>query len=196
MAEYAWSATETWTLTSLFTVGRNMLSRCTLIFVTMAFLLGCETSVKPQGDPIYGEHLLSAVDIDDMQSSIDVQSLMTETADSVNRSLTKLARIEQATHPNAKLPPAPDPESVHMAEVASIDWNGPIEPLIRKIAKASGYRVRILGTAPAIPVLVSVNAKSLPLADILRDMTYQAEHHASVVLYAKQRVIELRYPGA
>lgn len=175
-----------------------LFSRYTLTITALTLALsGCgPTSTVPQGDDSYGDDLLSSVDLDEMRSSIDVQSLMTESADSVSRSLTKLAKIEQATHPNAKLPPAPDPVSVHLAEMASVDWNGPIEPLVKKIAGASGYKVRILGNAPTIPILISVNAKNTPLADILRDITYQAQHHATVVLYAKQRVIELRYPGA
>ena len=38
-----------------------------------------------------------------------------------------------------------------MGGVTSIDWSGPIEPLLRQIAHASDYRLRVLGTRSGYP---------------------------------------------
>ncbi|MDQ2994373.1 MAG: DotD/TraH family lipoprotein, partial [Pseudomonadota bacterium] len=78
---------------------------------------------------------------------------------------------------------------------ASIDWTGPVEPLVRRIAMASNYRVRIMGPRPAIPIIVQVSTQDVPLMDILRDVTYQAQKNADIVLYPSTHIIELRYHG-
>jgi defect in organelle trafficking protein DotD len=57
----------------------------------------------------------------------------------------------------------------------------------------SGYRLRVVGVNPAIPVLVTVNAKDLPLAAIVRDIDFQGARKASVKVYPQSRIIELRY---
>jgi defect-in-organelle-trafficking protein DotD len=80
-----------------------------------------------------------------------------------------------------------------MAGLTSIDWSGPVEPLLHQIAQSTNYRLRVLGTRPGIPVLVSVYDKNMMMADILRDVGYQCGRRAAVVVYPESRVIELRY---
>ncbi len=41
--------------------------------------------------------------------------------------------------------PAPNPASYGMAQQVSIDWSGPVEPLLKQLANASGYRLRSIG---------------------------------------------------
>ena len=62
-----------------------------------------------------------------------------------------------------------------------------------QIAIASNYRLTVLGTAPAIPVLVTVYSKNVMLGDVLRDVGYQGGRRAQVVVYPDSRTIELRY---
>lgn len=152
-----------------------------LSFIALCFLLfGCAMPPRPAPLPI----------IDD-----SAQAKLAQAAASVSQSMVELAQVEQAIHPTAKLPAPPDPYSIGMAKLATVKWNGPVEPLIRKIAAASNYRVRILGKAPAIPALVSISAQNTPLADILRDASFQVAKKAEVVLYPRSRVIEIRYLG-
>jgi defect-in-organelle-trafficking protein DotD len=87
----------------------------------------------------------------------------------------------------------PNPASYGMAQLTSIDWSGPVEPLVKQLAQASEYRLRVLGTHPAIPVLVTLNEKNIMLADAIRDVGYQCGRRATVVIYPDTRVIELRY---
>ena len=85
------------------------------------------------------------------------------------------------------------PSSYNLQTRASIDWNGPIEELVEKISNAAHYRLRIIGNAPAIPVLINMNVKDQSLAEILRNIDYQAGTRANIYVYPRNQVIELRY---
>ncbi|AAO91139.2 type IVB secretion system lipoprotein DotD [Coxiella burnetii] len=123
----------------------------------------------------------------------NAQAQLSEAATSVGHSLQQMSAIQMAIHPKAKLAPPLNPGAIGMAQQTSLDWNGPIEPLLRKIASASHYRLRVLGKKPAIPVLVAINSTDVPLAEILRNATYQVEKKANITLYPSRRIIELRY---
>lgn len=121
------------------------------------------------------------------------QATLAEASYSVSRSSAELAETAQAAHPMPALEPPPCPSSYGMGGVTSVDWSGPIKPLLDQIARASDYRVRVLGTEPAIPVLVTVYAKNVMLGDVIRDAGYQCGRRATVVIFPESRVIELRY---
>jgi defect-in-organelle-trafficking protein DotD len=87
----------------------------------------------------------------------------------------------------------PDPSTYGMGGRASIDWSGPIEPLIQQIAQTAYYRVKIIGREPAVPILVTINAKNEMLGDILSNVAFQCGKRADVILYPENQVIELRY---
>ena len=128
------------------------------------------------------------------QASIDnAQIQLAEAATSVSKDLNQLAAIEKAKMPKSSLQSPPSPASIGMAQLASTDWTGPIEQLMQKIAKASNYRLQIIGRKPAIPVIVSVSAENEPLATILRDTSFQAAKKVDVVVYPRRRIIEMRY---
>ncbi|MCD6039349.1 MAG: hypothetical protein K0S27_749 [Gammaproteobacteria bacterium] len=118
---------------------------------------------------------------------------LAEASYSVSRSIVSLSETAQASHPLPELAAPPNPASYGMAGLTSIDWSGPVEPLVRQIGKAANYHVRVLGVSPAIPVLVTVYDKNRMLADVLRDVGYQCGRRAAVVIYPESRVIELRY---
>lgn len=118
---------------------------------------------------------------------------LTEASYSISRSLVDLAETAQAAHPIPKLAPPPAPATYGMGMATSIDWSGPVEPLLRQVAQSSDYRLRTLGSPPAIPVIVTVYAKNEMLGDILRNIGYQCGRRASVVVFPESRVIELRY---
>lgn len=121
------------------------------------------------------------------------QSTLAEASYSVSRSMADLSETAQAAHPLPELEAPPSPASYGMGGVTSVDWSGPIEPLLQQIGRASDYRVRVLGTPPAIPVIVTVYAKNTLLGDVLRDAGYQCGRRATVVVFPDSRVIELRY---
>ena len=118
---------------------------------------------------------------------------LAEAATSVSNSLENLAATEQAAfHPIANQS-MPDPSTYGMGGRASIDWSGPIEPLIQQIAQTAYYRVKIVGREPAVPILVTINSKNEMLGDILSNVAFQCGKRADVILYPETQVIELRY---
>lgn len=123
----------------------------------------------------------------------NAQDQLAEAATSVGHSLQQMSAIQMATHPKAKLPAPLNPASIGMAQQTSLEWTGPIEPLLRRIANESHYKLHVLGKKPAIPVIVAINSTNVPLADILRNATYQVEKKANITVYPSRRTIELRY---
>jgi defect-in-organelle-trafficking protein DotD len=125
------------------------------------------------------------------QTSTDVA--LAEASYSVSRSIVSLSEIAQSARPLPAIDPPPNPSSYGMGGLTSIDWSGPVEPLIKQLASASNYRLRVLGAHPAIPVLVTVYTKNMMVADVLRDVGYQCGRRATVVIFPDSRVVELRY---
>ena len=121
------------------------------------------------------------------------ESSLAEASYSVSRSMVDLSETAQAAHPLPKLAPPPAPDSYGMGMPTNIDWSGPVQPILKQVANTAGYRLRVLGTAPGIPVIVTIYAKNEMLGDVLRDIGYQCGRRATVVVYPGSRVIELRY---
>lgn len=153
-----------------------------VVFFLVAGIAGCSAGSHVSIDSAY-----------DKRSQHAAELKLSETAASVSRSLAELAEIERATHPHAKILSPVDPDMIGMGQLASIDWNGPIGPLMKKIAEASKYKLNVLGTPPGIPILVSIMAKDTPLSDVLRDANFQCGSKANVVVYPASKIIELRY---
>lgn len=128
-----------------------------------------------------------------MYDPTENEASLAEASYSISRSMVDLSETAQAAHPLPKLAPPPSPASYGMGMPTSVDWSGPVEPLLRQVAKTADYRIRTLGTSPGIPVIVTIYAKNEMLGDILRDIGYQCGRRASVVVFPESRVIELRY---
>ena len=117
---------------------------------------------------------------------------LAEASVAVSNSLNAIAAKEQVSSVKIK-EKAIDSHSIEMGKLASVNWNGPLEPLVRKIAQATRYRVKVLGLQPAMPVLVSVNVKEEYLGDILRQASLQAKNHVQLLVYPEDKLIELHY---
>lgn len=118
---------------------------------------------------------------------------LAEAATSVSHSLVNLAATEQAAFHPINTQNIPDPTTYGMGGHVSIDWSGPIEPIVQQITQAASYRLRVVGKEPAVPILVTVNAKNQMLGDILSNVAYQCGKRADIVLYPETQVVELRY---
>ena len=122
-----------------------------------------------------------------------IEGKLIEAVQSVSESLAGLAAIESATMPVSALPKPPNAEALGLAARASINWTGPIEPLVRKLAESAHYTVHVLGIEPAMPTIVSVKAQDSSLASILRNTRYQSQKSAEIEVYPGTKVIEIRY---
>jgi len=146
--------------------------------------------------PISILFILSACGTSVHRQTVDVSAAEYEllvTASSIENSLRLLAAA-QANAPR----PLIDVSSLVTEEgglggKATLDWSGPVEPLLAKIADLTNYQLRIIGNTPKIPVMVSVTKEKQVLAEILRDVGLQTGDRAALVVYPGTRVIELRY---
>jgi defect in organelle trafficking protein DotD len=123
----------------------------------------------------------------------NVEYQLTKAALSIEDSLRTLAATQQI---KAKNPINTDilitPQG-GMGELSSIDWSGPIEPLLERIGELTNYRVKVFGPIPHIPLIVSISCRDRMIADILKDAGLQAGKRANLVVYPTSRIIELRY---
>jgi defect-in-organelle-trafficking protein DotD len=125
--------------------------------------------------------------------SDDASVKLAEAARSVSQSLNELKALEKASSPPISKP-LPYPSSSGLEKIiASVDWSGPIEPLLKRIAKLAHYRLELIGYHPAIPILVTVSSQNTPLGYIIRDINLQAGEKANILVYPGIKTIELRY---
>lgn len=118
---------------------------------------------------------------------------LAQASSTISDSLTASEEIQRATTSPLSMKSLPNADAYNMDQIATIDWSGPIGPIVKKIAQASQYQLRVLGPSPALPVLISIHQKNTSLGYILRDIDYQAGSKANIVVFPDKRLIELRY---
>jgi len=125
--------------------------------------------------------------------SDDASIKLAEAANSVSDSMLQMARIEKVITPPDRDNTLTIPNARNLQTRASVDWAGPINELTARVAKAAHYRIRVLGKEPAVPILISLDINDQSLAEILRNIDYQAGAKASIHVYPNSQVVELRY---
>ena len=122
-----------------------------------------------------------------------VANQLAMTAGSIDASLRELAHTKRKhTLPGLNTAPLITAEG-GMGGLIDINWIGPVAPLIKKLADNSGYKIKVLGKEPAIPVVVSIAQKNIMVADVLKDAMLQLGNKATIMIYPSNRIIELRY---
>jgi defect-in-organelle-trafficking protein DotD len=123
----------------------------------------------------------------------NIESQLLNTAQSIEQSLSTLAAAEKAESPPI-LNTAPLITSEGgMGGKVDVDWTGPIGPLVVKLGTLTNYRVKFLGSEPAIPILVAINAKQTAIADVLQNASLQTGKRAHILVFPASRLIEVRY---
>lgn len=123
----------------------------------------------------------------------DASIKLAEAATALSDSMLEIAKIEKVILPPNKDNTLTIPNAYELQTRASVDWSGPIREVTAQIAKSAHFRLRVLGKEPSLPILISLNLKDESLAEILRDIDYQAGKKASIYVYPNSRVVELRY---
>jgi defect in organelle trafficking protein DotD len=118
---------------------------------------------------------------------------LAEAASSISQSMLNIAEIQQATTPPPPNYRPADFSSYGMSNLTSIDWSGPVEPVVKQIADATGYQFKVLGHAPTIPVIVYVASRNQMIGDTLRDIAFQVSRRIHIVVFPATKIIELRY---
>ena len=154
-----------------------------------ALLVGCSPKREVKLD-------LNYVTIDSVpveSNDKNAQTNLAESSTSLSRSMQELAAINEASHPDLLVPAPFNAKKIHMTERTSINWTGPVEPILRKVARAGHYQLNILGASPVIPVIVVLDKRNKPLANILQDIRYQVVRKAQIRVFPRKNIIELRY---
>lgn len=121
-----------------------------------------------------------------------VSLLMARAADRASVALETLAAVEQARTPSIAVEPIENapPE---LKRAITVAWNGPAEPIIRKLADRAGYSFQAIGAAPPVPIVVNINVENTPLIDVLRSIGLQLGARADVRVDGPNRVVEIHY---
>lgn len=120
---------------------------------------------------------------------------LAEAASSVSQSLTELAAVNKANMAPQAAKLYPHVAEMQIPGTSSIDWNGPIQPLLKQVANAAGYRLVVSGNAPAIPIVVLLRAEERANAEIVQDAALQAGNRATVSSSYPLKTIYLSYHG-
>lgn len=158
------------------------------IFILILLTAGCcNVKTKNSGK--------TKINVDDqiVKSDDNIRKSLVEVAQSIERSLATLAASQETKNPPVLNTAPLITAEGGMGGTADIDWTGPIEPLLTKIADMSEYKLKILGNVPTIPIMVSITQNKSVIADILKNAALQAGRRATVVVFPANKVIELRY---
>lgn len=149
------------------------MTKLLLVLFTVTILVGCSPKVRYE---------VSDIDYQLMRSALSVEDSLRTLASTQDRYAKNALNTDILVTPQGG-----------MGKLASLDWSGPIEPLLEKVGELTSYRVKVLGPTPAIPLIITISCRERMIADILKDAGLQAGKKANVVVYPTSRIIELRY---
>ena len=109
-----------------------------------------------------------------------VSAMLADAADRAANSLETLAAVEQSRSPGVA--------------VAPVGWIGPVEPISKTLANRAGYNFIVVGNAPPVPIVVSIDKENLPVIDVLRDVGLQLGMRGDIKVDSAGKVVELHYP--
>jgi len=112
--------------------------------------------------------------------------------DKASAALQTLASVEQARNPNAAIQQVPYAPQ-ELRRTLSVDWNGPIEPVMRRLADRAGYDMQVNGDMPPAPLIIALRVREKSVIETLRDIGLQAGQRADVVVDPEHRIVELNY---
>lgn len=161
----------------------NLYVKSTICIILGINLLGCSSALRKNTTANSGKVPYNSI----------VEQELVAAAKTIETSLALLAKTQAEENvPLLNTTPLLTPEG-GMSGTADVDWTGPIEPLVRKLAQMTDYKIKVLGSAPAIPIIVSISQEKAVIADILKNAGMQAGKRANIVVFPANRVIEIRY---
>ncbi len=122
----------------------------------------------------------------------NVSLRLASAVDKASTALQTLASIEQARNPNIQIDSvAGAPQELR--RIISVNWNGPIEPITKKMANRAGYKFTINGDRPPVPIIISLKAHEKSVVEALRDIGLQAGRRAAIEVDAELKIVEINY---
>lgn len=124
-----------------------------------------------------------------------VSLMLADAADRSSTALQTLAAIEQQRTPDVAVAPIADapPE---LQRAITINWVGPVEPILKLLADRAGYGFQTVGRAPPVAAIVSVDAENKPVIEVMRSIGLQLGVRADVSVDGTRRMVEIHYAPA
>ncbi len=122
---------------------------------------------------------------------------LAQAADKAANALDTIAGIEQQRAP--AVPPSVDDYNnapPNLLQPVSLRWSSGIEPVARTLAEKVGYRFRVKGNQPPVPLVVNVDAYQQPVLHVLRNIGLQAGSRADLAVDTASGVVEVRYAAS
>lgn len=159
-----------------------MLKHVACVVSAVVVLSACSTA--PQKEPMVDPALLR----------------LAEAADSISKSMTRLAKIESAQSDAGQLAQQYEfnlelmPEVWQRKVVLVEDYYGSIENFVLLISAMLGLdEPRVMGTQPPNPIMIGINRTERPAIEFIADAGYQAGQSALVRPMINDRKILLQY---
>lgn len=70
-----------------------------------------------------------------------------------------------------------------MERKITMNWDGPLRPLISQIAKESGYEILFVGELPPEPHIITINAKEKRIIDVINDISSKVDSLVDISIY-------------
>lgn len=121
-----------------------------------------------------------------------VSAMLADAADRAASSLEKLAAVEYERSPGVAIGPIGN-APIEMRRAMTVQWVGPVEPIVKNLANRANYSFLLVGSAPPIPIVVSVDATNMPVIEILRDIGLQIGMRADVRVDGPRKIVEIHY---
>lgn len=121
-----------------------------------------------------------------------VSAMLANAADRAAMSLEKLAAVEYERSPGVAVAPIGN-APIEMRRAITVQWVGPVEPIVKNLAERASYNFIVVGSTPPIPVVVSINADNMPVIEVLRDIGLQLGTRADVRVDGQRRIVEIHY---
>lgn len=117
---------------------------------------------------------------------------LAEAADRAATSLNTLAAVEQ-NRTATDLPPLAASAPAELRRSITVDWVGPIEPIVKRLADRASYSFMVSGKKPEVPIITNINVRSEPVVEVLRDIGLQMNDRGTLKVDANRKVIEINY---
>ncbi|MBM4211264.1 MAG: hypothetical protein FJ186_01825 [Gammaproteobacteria bacterium] len=153
-------------------------------------LTGCSDSAeqKDNDDPLLKSIVIKAPVTSDSE---DASYQIAQATKAATNALAKLAKVQSSQHPDYYKTPQKVIKSNVKGSI-SLNYIGPIEPLLQKIAKNANLQFKKMGKPTGTPIIVSVKYEDSTLADAIENIAYQAQNHA-IVEITKSGAVQIRY---
>lgn len=163
------------------------------------FVSGCaEKNIPDYSESVHNKDLLASIKLSKETSELKpIEAQLTQAAVLASNALSDLAEVKRA---RSEVFNPVFPEELlqsDFAQMVSIDWSGPIEPVMKMLVQVSGYELKVFGSSPTIVPIVTVNAQNVPVGDVIKDVVYQAQDQVEVKVTSSGpgKQVELYYKG-